>query len=93
MKTVSDIMKTKKKEVWSVAPTDTVFDALKIMGEKEIGALMVMEEGKVIGIISERDYARKLSCGKGIQGYPCKRDMTANMFSVKPESTVEECMV
>lgn len=62
MKTVKDILKTKnQKEIWSIQPKATVFEALALMGEKEIGALMVIDEkGKVAGIISERDYARKV---------------------------------
>jgi CBS domain-containing protein len=94
MKTVKDMLKSKKNEVWFVAPTATVFDALKIMGEKEIGALMVMDAGKVVGIISERDYARKVILkGKASKDTLVKDIMTSNMFSVKPENTVEECMV
>ena len=94
MKTVKDMLKSKKNEVWFVAPTATVFDALKIMGEKEIGALMVMDAGKVVGIISERDYARKVILkGKASKDTLVKEIMTSNMFSVKPENTVEECMV
>jgi len=94
MKTVKDMLKSKKSELWFVAPTATVFDALKIMGEKEIGALMVMDAGKVVGIISERDYARKVILkGKASKDTLVKEIMTSNMFSVKPENTVEECMV
>lgn len=94
MKTVKDMLKSKKNELWFVAPTATVFDALKIMGEKEIGALMVMDAGKVVGIISERDYARKVILkGKASKDTLVKEIMTSNMFSVKPENTVEECMV
>ena len=94
MKTVKDMLKSKKSELWFVAPTATVFDALKIMGEKEVGALMVMDAGKVVGIISERDYARKVILkGKASKDTLVKEIMTSNMFSVKPENTVEECMV
>lgn len=94
MKTVKDMLKSKKNELWFVAPTATVFDALKIMGEKEVGALMVMDAGKVVGIISERDYARKVILkGKASKDTLVKEIMTSNMFSVKPENTVEECMV
>ena len=61
MKSVREVLKTKTKEVWSILPYATVFDALKLMGEKKIGALMVIDDkGKVAGIISERDYARKV---------------------------------
>jgi len=94
MKTVRDILKTKRKEVWSVSPNSTVFEALKLMGDKEIGALMVMEGDKAVGIISERDYARKVILkGKSSKETLVKEIMTANMISVKPETTVEECMI
>jgi predicted transcriptional regulator len=59
MKSVKEVLKDKKKEVWSILPYVAVYDALKLMGEKQIGALMVIDDhGKVAGIISERDYAR-----------------------------------
>ena len=61
MKTVKDILEIKGKTVWSISPKAKVFDALKLMSEKEIGALMVMDEkSEIRGIISERDYARKV---------------------------------
>lgn len=97
MKTVKDILKNKQGEVWSVGPKDKVFDALKLMGEKEIGALMVIDKGgKVAGIISERDYARKvILMGKTSRETPVEDIMTpvAQMYTVKPDTTVEDCMV
>jgi CBS domain-containing protein len=94
MKTVKDILKAKKSEVWSISPTATVFEALKLMGEKEIGALVVMEKGEAVGIVSERDYARKVILkGKSSKDTLVQEIMTSHMFSVKPENTVEECMV
>jgi len=97
MKTVRDILKNKKSEIWSVTPKAMVFEALKLMGEKEIGALMVIDEkGKVAGIISERDYARKvILVGKSSRETPVAEIMTpvAQMYTVKPETTVEDCMV
>jgi CBS domain-containing protein len=94
MKTVKDILKAKKNEVWSISPTATVFEALKLMGEKEIGALVVMEKGEAVGIVSERDYARKVILkGKSSKNTLVQEIMTSHMFSVKPENTVEECMV
>lgn len=97
MKTAREILKNKKKEVWSITPKNTVFDALKLMGEKEIGALMVIDEkGKVHGIISERDYARKVILkGKTSRETKVSEIMTPmdRMFTVKPETTVEDCMV
>jgi CBS domain-containing protein len=98
MKTVKDILKNKnQKEVWSVQPKATVFEALSLMGEKEIGALMVIDEkGKVAGIISERDYARKVILkGKASRETAVKEIMTPTdqMYTVKPETTVDDCMV
>ena len=98
MKTVKDILKNKnQKEVWSVQPKATVFEALSLMGEREIGALMVIDEkGKVAGIISERDYARKVILkGKASRETAVKEIMTPadQMYTVKPETTVDDCMV
>ena len=98
MKTVKDILKNKnQKEVWSVQPKATVFEALSLMGEKEIGALMVIDEkGKVAGIISERDYARKVILkGKASRETAVKDIMTPadQMYTVKPETSVADCMV
>jgi CBS domain-containing protein len=98
MKTVRDILKNKnQKEVWSVQPKATVFEALALMGEKEIGALMVIDEkGKVAGIISERDYARKVILkGKASRETAVKDIMTPadQMYTVKPETSVDDCMV
>lgn len=97
MKTAKEILKNKKKEVWSITPKDTVFNALKIMGEKEVGALMVIDEkSKVHGIISERDYARKVILkGKTSRETKVSEIMTPTekMFTVKPDTSVEDCMV
>ena len=98
MKTVKDILKNKnQKEVWSVQPKATVFEALSLMGEREIGALMVIDEkGKVAGIISERDYARKVILkGKASRETAVKEIMTPadQMYTVKPETSVDDCMV
>jgi CBS domain-containing protein len=97
MKSVREVLKTKMKEVWSILPYATVFDALKLMGEKKIGALMVIDDkGKVAGIISERDYARKVILkGKASKDTRVEEIMTpaSEMFAVKPENSVEECMI
>ena len=60
MTTIEQLLNTKGNQVWSVKPEATIFEALEIMSEKEIGALLVMEDGKLTGIFSERDYARKV---------------------------------
>lgn len=97
MKTVKDILEDKAKAVWSISPKAKVFDALKLMSEKEIGALMVQDEkGGIRGIISERDYARKvILLGKASKETMVEEIMTPekNMYFVKPSATVEECMV
>src|SRR5512134_2179465 len=97
MKTVRDVLKVKTKEVWSILPHASVYDALKLMGEKQIGALMVIDDkGKVAGIISERDYARKVILkGKTSKETRVEEIMTpaSEMFAVRPDNTVEECMI
>ncbi len=98
MRTVHDILMRKvNKEIWSIGPKAMVFDALALMGQKEVGALVVKDDaGKVVGIVSERDYARKVILkGKASKETAVEEIMTpiADMFVVKPENTVEECMV
>jgi len=97
MKSVREVLKAKIKEVWSILPYASVYDALKLMGEKQIGALMVIDDqGKVAGIISERDYARKVILkGKTSKETKVEEIMTpgSEMFAVKPDNSVEECMI
>jgi len=97
MKKVKDLLKSKEKEVFSINPKAMVYDALKVMGEKEIGALMVKDDaGKILGIITERDYARKVVLkGKRSQETCVEEIMTPaeNMYTVKPDTSVEDCMV
>jgi CBS domain-containing protein len=93
MKTVKEILLTKKTAVISIAPDVTVFDALKLMAEKNIGALPVMDGEKLLGILSERDYARKVILeGKSSKETLVKEIMTEKVLIVKPETTNEECM-
>jgi CBS domain-containing protein len=96
-KKVKDLLKSKKKEVFSISPKLVVYDAVAMMGEKEIGALMVVDEkGEVLGIITERDYARKVVLkGKRAQETLVEEIMTPaeKMFTVKPDTSVEDCMV
>lgn len=97
MKTVKDLLKEKTKEVCSILPRATVFEALKIMGEREIGSLMVMDEANnVLGIVSERDYARKVILqGKTSRETRVEEIMTPleRMHTVNSNTTVEDCMV
>jgi CBS domain-containing protein len=94
MNYVRDILKAKDKTVQMVAPDSTVYDALKLMSDKEIGALIVMEGGRVVGIFSERDYARKITLqGKTSKETLVKEIMSSDLHYVNPANTTEECMV
>lgn len=93
MKTVRQMMETKGRDVWTIDPDRTVFSALHTMAEKDVGALVVMEGGKVVGILSERDYARKVIL-KGITSREAKvaEIMSRKVVFVRPEQTAEECL-
>ena len=93
MKTVKQILDEKGHATWSVVPDSLVYDALELMADKEIGALLVLEGGRLVGVISERDYARKVILkGKSSLDTPVKEIMTHDVVWVRPEQTVEECM-
>src|SRR6476646_6393458 len=95
MKTASHLLKSKAHQsVHVVAPEASVFDALKLMADKNIGALLVMEAEKVAGIITERDYARKIVLmSRSSKETPVREIMTSAVMYVRPEETREECMV
>jgi CBS domain-containing protein len=97
MQKASDLLKSKAKQQWSILPEASVFDALKLMAEKEIGAVMVMDKkDKFVGILTERDYARKIILkGKTSLKTSVKEIMTpvAKIYKVKPDTSVEDCMV
>jgi CBS domain-containing protein len=93
MKTVQQLLQSKGRDVYSISPDARVFEALKLMAEKQVGALVVLEQGKVAGVISERDYARKVILqGKSSHDIPVREIMTAKVITVTPARTVEECM-
>jgi CBS domain-containing protein len=93
MKTVRDILAAKGHQVWCVEPGATVFDALRLMAEKEIGALLVMEGDKVVGILSERDYARKVVLlGRTSPTTAVKEIMTSPVVYTHSDQSIEECM-
>ena len=93
MKTVQQILRHKGKTFWSVTPDTMVYDALRLMAEKDVGALLVLEAGRLAGIMSERDYARKVALqGKSSLATPVKEIMTRKVVCVRPDQTVEECM-
>ncbi|OGA25891.1 MAG: histidine kinase [Betaproteobacteria bacterium RIFCSPLOWO2_02_FULL_67_26] len=93
MKTVSQLLQAKGREIHSIAPDARVFDALKLMADKNVGALVVLESGRLAGIFSERDYARKvILLGKSSHDIAVRDIMTAKVITVHPGQTVEACM-
>ncbi len=93
MTTIGQLLKTKGNEIWSIAPQATVYEALQIMSEKDVGSLLVVQKGDVVGIFSERDYARKLILkGKFSKDTPVAELMTREVLYVRPESSIEDCM-
>jgi CBS domain-containing protein len=93
MATVSDMLRTKGHDIWSVSPDDSVYDALKLMAEKNIGAVLVKDAENLVGILSERDYARKVVLqGKTATDTAAREIMTESVICVPPEETAEECM-
>ncbi len=93
MKRVRDLLKAKGYDVYSISPDATVYDALKLMADKEVGALVVIEDAKLVGIISERDYARKVILkGKFSRDTPVRDIMAPEITCVSPSQTVEGCM-
>jgi len=93
MKIVGQLLQNKGRQVWSIGPEAMVYEALKLMAEKGVGALVVIEADQVVGIISERDYARKVSLqGKSDRTTPVREIMTSKVVYIRPEQSVEECM-
>ena len=93
MQTIRDILKVKGTDVWCIEPDATVFDALQRMAEKEVGALVVTEGAQVVGLISERDYARKVFLhGRASPTTLVKEIMTSPVVYIHYEQSIEECM-
>ena len=93
MTTVKQILDNKGHEIFAVSPNDTVFESLQQMADKRIGALLVMDGEKLVGIVTERDYARKVILeGKSSRDIHVEDIMTRQVLCVPPERTVDECM-
>jgi CBS domain-containing protein len=93
MKSLKQLIDAKGGQVYSIRPDATVFEALKLMAQKDIGALLVMDGARLAGIMSERDYARKVILqGKSSQDMAVRDIMTADVVKIDPSRTVEECM-
>lgn len=93
MLTLRDLLKTKGNQVWSISPNVTVLEALQVMADKKIGAVLVKEDGKIVGIFSERDFVRgvaeKEHC---IINTTVLEYMTEDVITVTPDQTIEDCM-
>lgn len=93
MKSVQQILSTKPVQVYAAAATDSVLDALKVMTEKNISALLIMDNDDLLGIFTERDYARKIVLqGKSSNTTPLSEAMTKNPITVSPADSIERCM-
>jgi len=93
MQTVRELLGKKGGQVWSVSPGSTVYDALQLMAAKNIGAVLVRDGDQLLGIVSERDYARQVILkGKSSRDTPVREIMTTRVVCVVPERTVEDCM-
>jgi len=93
MQTVSQLLRAKGKQIFSIEPTDSVLQAIEMMATRHVGALLVMSQGNLIGIISERDYARKVILKKrSSHDTPVSEIMTSPAVTVTPEDTIHHCM-
>lgn len=93
MQTVSEILRIKGHEVWSIPPDETILTAIQQMATREVGALLVMDNEKLIGIVSERDYARKVALENRSSKDALVRDiMSTRVLCARPDQTVNECM-
>lgn len=93
MTIVSQLLRNKGHEVWSVHPDTSIYEALKLMSDMDIGAVVVLENGQVAGIFSERDYARKVILqGRASQETPVQTVMTPDVYCVRPDLSLDKCM-
>jgi CBS domain-containing protein len=93
MSTVRHLLQIKGHDVWAIRPEATVFEALRLMADKDVGALVVLVNDKMVGIISERDYARKIILfGKSSKDTLVREIMSEKVYTIHPDQTVQECM-
>lgn len=91
--TISEILSHKGAQVWSIGPEATVFDAIQLMADKNIGALLVTQADRLVGILTERDYTRKVALkGKSSKQTAVKEILSGQVIHVSPDHTVEDCM-
>jgi CBS domain-containing protein len=93
MKPVSELLKQREGTLWHARPDDTVFQALQLLAEYEVGALMVMDRGKLVGVLSERDYTRKIALqGRSSKDTRVSEIMTREVLTVTPSTGTRKCM-
>ena len=93
MANVTRLLQDKGSDMWTIAPDTSVYEAIEMMAARKVGALVVVDGQKVVGIVSERDYARKVILqGKSSRDTPVRAIMTEKVYSVRPEQTVDDCM-
>lgn len=93
MTTVQQLLQNKGSQVWTIGPEASIYEALELMAEKNIGALVVVDGDNLVGIMSERDYARKVALvGRTAQTTTVRDIMTDQVYYVRPEQTIDECM-
>ena len=93
MQQVKEVLENKGNNVWTIAPEATVYQALELIAEKDIGALLAMDDGRVVGVFTERDYARKvILAGRASRQTSVRDVMTTRVISVRPDQSVENCM-
>ncbi|MBI1897717.1 MAG: CBS domain-containing protein [Acidobacteria bacterium] len=90
---VRTILDRKGRDLWSLPPDASVFDAIRLMSDKQVGALLVIEQGRLTGVVSERDYARKVILqGRSSKDTAVREIMSTGVISVAPDETIDECM-
>lgn len=93
MLTINDVLQSKSSAIWSVCPDDTAYKTMELMAEKNIGVLVVIDGDNVVGIVSERDLARKIILQEmSSKKVPVKKIMTKDLYCITPDKSVEECM-
>jgi CBS domain-containing protein len=93
MRPILELLKKREATVYSLGPDDTVLEALRCMAEHNVGALMVMDQGRLVGVLSERDYTRKIAlAGKSSKDTKVKDIMTAEVLTVNSQTRTRECM-
>jgi CBS domain-containing protein len=93
MRPISELLKKREATVYSLKPQDSVFEALRRLADHDVGAMMVIDGGRLVGVFSERDYTRKIAlAGKSSKDTAVKDIMTANVFTVSPQTRTKDCL-